>query len=189
MSSKIFWIGGDCLEVMKKRLKSVAKDAVVFGSPPWGGEWVFSLSLAAAAAFWLAVWLLFVLVLDDPEYPRWADEFTFLPPGPSYNGDNVFDLSTMQPYSLKDLYDPFAAYAPDFVLYLPRSSDLNQIAKYAPKEKGRRLEVTHYCMSGWSKVSFGMRIASSAVDADVFHLGHLHLLWRLDFRVMWRLSA
>ncbi|KAL1301722.1 hypothetical protein AAFC00_005928 [Neodothiora populina] len=107
VGSKIFWINGDCFEVLKKRLRSVAKDAVVFASPPWGG--------------------------------------------PSYNGDDVFDLKTMQPYSLKDLYDAYAAYARDFVLYLPRSSDLNQIAKYAPKYKNQRLEVTHYCMSGWSK--------------------------------------
>ncbi|KAF1352296.1 RNA cap guanine-N2 methyltransferase-domain-containing protein [Delphinella strobiligena] len=107
VASKIFWIQGDCLEVIKKRLKSVAKDAVIFASPPWGG--------------------------------------------PTYTGDNVFDLSTMQPYSLKDLYDPFSTYTSDFVLYLPRSSDLNQVAKYAPKEPGKRLEVTHYCMSGWSK--------------------------------------
>lgn len=38
VASKIFWIQGDCLEVIKKRLKSVAKDAVIFASPPWGGE-------------------------------------------------------------------------------------------------------------------------------------------------------
>lgn len=38
VASKIFWIEGDCLEVIKKRLKSVAKDSVIFASPPWGGE-------------------------------------------------------------------------------------------------------------------------------------------------------
>lgn len=71
-----------------------------------------------------------------------------------YTGDDVFDLSTMQPYSLKDLYVPFSAFSPDFVLYLPRSSDLNQLAKYAPK--GQQLEVAHYCMSGFSKVCKGV---------------------------------
>lgn len=60
----------------------------------------------------------------------------------------------MQPYSLKDLYTAYQASTPDaFVLYLPRNSDLNEIAKYAPKEQGKKLEVTHYCMSGWSKVN------------------------------------
>ena len=38
VASKIVWINGDCLDVLKKRLKSVAADAVVFASPPWGGE-------------------------------------------------------------------------------------------------------------------------------------------------------
>ena len=36
------------------------------------------------------------------------------------------------------------------VLYLPRTSDLNQIAKYAPE--GKKLEVSHYCVRGASKV-------------------------------------
>lgn len=71
--------------------------------------------------------------------------------GPQYSDDNVFDLSTMQPYNLKHIYDSFAAYVPDFVLFLPRSSDLNQLAKYAPKNE--KLEVVHYCMHGSSKVS------------------------------------
>lgn len=69
-----------------------------------------------------------------------------------YTGDDVFDLSTMQPYSLGDLYVPFSTFTPDFVLFLPRSSDLNQLAKYAPKDK--QLEVAHYCMSGFSKVCY-----------------------------------
>jgi hypothetical protein len=30
-------IEGDCFDVLKKRLKSLAKDAIVFASPPWGG--------------------------------------------------------------------------------------------------------------------------------------------------------
>ncbi|THW88560.1 RNA methylase family protein [Aureobasidium pullulans] len=105
VASKIWWIEGDCFDVLKKRLKSLAKDAIVFASPPWGG--------------------------------------------PQYSDDNIFDLSTMQPYNLKHIYDSFAAYVPDFVLFLPRSSDLNQLAKYAPKDK--KLEVVHYCTNGSSK--------------------------------------
>lgn len=38
VASKIWWIEGDCFEVLKKRLKSLAKDAIVFASPPWGGR-------------------------------------------------------------------------------------------------------------------------------------------------------
>ncbi|KAK8222002.1 putative diacylglycerol O-acyltransferase tgs1 [Zalaria obscura] len=105
VSNKIWWIQGDCFDVLKKRLKAVAKEAVIFASPPWGG--------------------------------------------PGYRDDEVFDLSLMQPYSLSDLYVPFAAFTPTFVLFLPRSSDLNQIAKYTSKD--HPLEVTHYCMHGASK--------------------------------------
>ena len=36
--NKIVWIQGDCFEVLRKRLKSFGGRAVVFGSPPWGGE-------------------------------------------------------------------------------------------------------------------------------------------------------
>lgn len=35
-------------------------------------------------------------------------------------------------------------------MYLPRTSDLSQLAKYAPED--RKLEVTHYCLKGASKV-------------------------------------
>ena len=38
VANKIWWIEGDIFEVIKARFKSVAKKAVVFGSPPWGGE-------------------------------------------------------------------------------------------------------------------------------------------------------
>jgi hypothetical protein len=72
--------------------------------------------------------------------------------GPQYTDDNIFDLSTMQPYNLKHIYDRFSAYVPDFVLFLPRSSDLNQLAKYAPDDK--KLEVVHYCSNGSSKVKY-----------------------------------
>lgn len=71
--------------------------------------------------------------------------------GPQYSDDNIFNLSTMQPYNLKHIYDRFSAYVPDFVLFLPRSSDLNQLAKYAPAD--RKLEVVHYCTNASSKVS------------------------------------
>ncbi|KAF2176338.1 S-adenosyl-L-methionine-dependent methyltransferase [Zopfia rhizophila CBS 207.26] len=69
--------------------------------------------------------------------------------GPGYNVDQVFNLSTMQPYSLDAIYKSFAKICNSLVLYLPRTSDLNQIAKYTPK--GRKLEVSHYCLRGASK--------------------------------------
>jgi len=67
--------------------------------------------------------------------------------GPGYRTDEVFDLSTMQPYSLKQINDMCKAM--DNALYLPRTSDLRQIAKLAPE--GEKIEVVHYCMEGASK--------------------------------------
>lgn len=37
VAKKIFWIQGDVFDVLKSRLKSTAKNAVIFASPPWGG--------------------------------------------------------------------------------------------------------------------------------------------------------
>lgn len=38
VAKKIFWIQGDIFEALNARLKAAAKNAVVFASPPWGGE-------------------------------------------------------------------------------------------------------------------------------------------------------
>ncbi|TKA75042.1 hypothetical protein B0A49_02189 [Cryomyces minteri] len=105
VANKIWWVQGDCFDIIKKRLISVGKDAVIFASPPWGG--------------------------------------------PGYTSDEVFNLSTMQPYSLQDLYMPFSKITTEFALYLPRTSNLNQLAKYAPQD--RQLQATHYCTKGASK--------------------------------------
>ena len=37
VSKRIHWIEGDVFEALRKRLKALAKTAVIFGSPPWGG--------------------------------------------------------------------------------------------------------------------------------------------------------
>lgn len=55
----------------------------------------------------------------------------------------------MQPYSIEKLYTAFFGLTKSVVLYLPRTSDLQQLAKHAKKDE--RLEVTHYCMHGASK--------------------------------------
>ena len=69
--------------------------------------------------------------------------------GPTYTDYEVFDLTAMGPYTLPHLYKSFASISPDVVLYLPRTSDLRQLAKYA--KSGQKLRVTHYCMHGASK--------------------------------------
>lgn len=74
--------------------------------------------------------------------------------GPQYTADNVFGLSTMQPYGIGQLYNEFTALSNDVVLYLPRTSDLNELAVYAKKhqkESRKKMEVAHYCIRGVSK--------------------------------------
>ena len=39
VDKNIWWIEADVFDTLAKRLKALAKNAVVFGSPPWGGEW------------------------------------------------------------------------------------------------------------------------------------------------------
>jgi trimethylguanosine synthase len=67
--------------------------------------------------------------------------------GPGYRTDEVFDLTTMQPYNITQLYDAYKRM--DHALFLPRTSDIRQVAKLAPKEQ--KIEVVQYCMEGASK--------------------------------------
>jgi len=67
--------------------------------------------------------------------------------GPGYSTDEIFDLSTMQPYSAQAIHE--ACKGMDCALYLPRTSDLRQIARLAPE--GHKVEVVQYCMKGASK--------------------------------------
>ena len=55
----------------------------------------------------------------------------------------------MQPYTLHDMYTAFTKVAGSCVLYLPRSSDLRQIAGYG--DKSQQLKVRHYCANANSK--------------------------------------
>ena len=57
----------------------------------------------------------------------------------------------MQPYSLSDIYEPVSKLTPDVILYLPRTSDLNELAIYVPEQC--KISVIHYCIKGYSKVS------------------------------------
>jgi hypothetical protein len=62
----------------------------------------------------------------------------------------------MQPYSLNQIYEPLAKISPDIALYLPRTSNLQQLAKYASGDG--KIEVVHYCMKGASKVSVNISV-------------------------------
>ncbi|KAI6527514.1 putative diacylglycerol O-acyltransferase tgs1 [Pyricularia oryzae] len=67
--------------------------------------------------------------------------------GVDYGQQDVFDLSTMQPYNLDKIHAACKAY--DHALYLPRTSDLRQISKCVPG--GEKIDVVQYCMAGASK--------------------------------------
>ncbi|TAQ89829.1 hypothetical protein B7494_g1879 [Chlorociboria aeruginascens] len=67
--------------------------------------------------------------------------------GPGYRSDDIFNLNTMAPYSAKQIHK--LCRIMDCALYLPRTSDLRQIAKLAPD--GKKVEVVQYCMEGASK--------------------------------------
>jgi trimethylguanosine synthase len=71
------------------------------------------------------------------------------PAGPGYRSDEVFNLRTMEPYSLKTLYTEYSLFTNHIVLYLPRTSDVRQLAKLV--EDGEKAPVVHYCMEGASK--------------------------------------
>jgi trimethylguanosine synthase len=67
--------------------------------------------------------------------------------GPGYTSDEIFNLNTMQPYSAKKIHS--VCKGMDSALYLPRTSDLRQIARLAPE--GKKVEAVQYCMEGASK--------------------------------------
>ncbi|KAI9736890.1 MAG: hypothetical protein M1818_005941 [Claussenomyces sp. TS43310] len=67
--------------------------------------------------------------------------------GPGYSTDVIFDLSTMQPYSLNQLRE--LCKEMDTALYLPRTSDVRQLARLAPE--GQKIDVVQCCMEGASK--------------------------------------
>ncbi|MCJ1395679.1 hypothetical protein MMC18_008565, partial [Xylographa bjoerkii] len=69
--------------------------------------------------------------------------------GPGYRTDTIFDLSQMQPYTLKELLTPFQQLTGNVALYLPRTSDLRQVTESHGGQG--KLTVIHYCMEGASK--------------------------------------
>lgn len=125
VQDKISWYEGDCFTILQNGLAELAPHSVHFASPPWGGEPSRFLSRI-------------------PPVP-----LTDI--GPGYRSDVIFDLTKMQPYTLLDLLEPFQDPAHDIVLYLPRNSDMRQLANQS-KGSGK-ITVIHYCMEGASKVT------------------------------------
>jgi trimethylguanosine synthase len=122
VANKIFWLTGDCFESISRFAGS--KNVMIFASPPWGGSYPLQQSFSMSSGLTRT--------------------------GTSYGEDDIFDLTKMEPYNLDMLYKSFIKYSNELVLYLPRNSDLNQIARYVPE--GKKLEVAHYAIMGASKV-------------------------------------
>ena len=88
----------------------------------------------------------------DPSLQINPEETTIFasPPwgGVNYSDYEVFDLNTMEPYGLDRLNKECRPM--EHTLFLPRTSDLRQIAKLVPPH-GEKIDVVQYCMEGASK--------------------------------------
>ncbi|RMZ83294.1 hypothetical protein DV738_g1346, partial [Chaetothyriales sp. CBS 135597] len=62
--------------------------------------------------------------------------------GPGYHVDDVFNLDTMLPYNIADFFTRLSRFSRYLVLYLPRNSNLEQIARYVDDED--KAQVIHY---------------------------------------------
>ena len=57
----------------------------------------------------------------------------------------------MQPYNLDILLSNLQPASEDVILYLPRTSDIRQLALYA--KQSVKLKVVHFCVEGASKAN------------------------------------
>ena len=48
VEGKISWFEGDCFQVIRKELADVGEFAVIFASPPWGGEYTTGWSIESS---------------------------------------------------------------------------------------------------------------------------------------------
>ena len=97
--------------------------------------------------------------------------------GPGYTTDAVFNLSTMQPYNLRILLDAFHQHCKDIILYLPRNSDMRQLARAATKNE--KTTVIHYCIEGASKVIVACpRVGCRSMAYKI--PGAVRILWTLS---------
>lgn len=55
----------------------------------------------------------------------------------------------MEPYNLGYIYQRMSAITKTIALYLPRTSDIRQIAEYAQND--RKTQIIHYCTNGNSR--------------------------------------
>lgn len=103
--------------------------------------------------------------------------------GPGYVTDEVFDLSGMEPYNLAQLHEAYKLM--DHALFLPRTSNLRQIARLVPDDDGgsattgddsadaegkekkkKKIDVAQYCVQGASKALVAYIPASAGSTPD-----------------------
>ena len=127
VADRIAWIEGDCFEVVGEQIINAvdATRCVAFASPPWGG-----------------------MVVPRGEMKALDADQVFS--GPGYRTDKVFDLNRMEPYNLKVLAAGLYSCADCIAMYLPRTSNVQQLA--AKQVFPSKAQVIHYCMEGASKV-------------------------------------
>jgi hypothetical protein len=82
----------------------------------------------------------------------------------------------MQPYSVSDLYNGFQPYFSETALFLPRTSNLNQLTPFVSDNK--MAQVIHYCQKGFSKVTF-LLLARDDAESDQARLfvSTMGILW------------
>ena len=73
----------------------------------------------------------------------------------------------MQPYNLTELLSAFQQLTEDVVLYLPRTSDIRQLAQKF--RVGSKMTVMHYCMEGASKVCYTYPTDFACSSHDLNH--------------------
>lgn len=127
VADRITWVLGDCFEVLARETQWHGSHALIFASPPWGGN------------------------SNDFQSSKRPSDLPILELGPGYRTDSIFNLLTMQPYNLFHLLSTLRTCTLRIVLYLPRTSDIRQLAHCA--DTSERIPIIHYCMEGASKVS------------------------------------
>ncbi|KAJ1331247.1 trimethylguanosine synthase [Microdochium nivale] len=128
VADRIVWVHGDSFTYLDLLLGRATSTAAG-APPPLSGDLVVDTATTVVFAS-----------------PPWG--------GPGYSTDEVFDLSGMEPYNLAQLHGAYSAM--DHALYLPRTSDLRQIAMLVPCGGGEgsdktKIDVTQYCAQGASK--------------------------------------
>ena len=125
VKDKIVWIEGDCFRILGNLLKRSGEVEDGEGAGDGDGDGVGTDGKGTA-------------IFGSPP---WG--------GPGYRDEEVFDLEGMQPYGLSTLWDAFRGEGRSVSLYLPRTSDLRQLAHLVGDQGS--VDVVHYCVDGASK--------------------------------------